>query len=77
MQEKNSDCLRPIRSVTIVIPAFNEAESIPLLVEELRAATNPLETEFDIIFVDDGSTDSTSEVIINLAENDSTSSEFR
>ena len=45
-------------SVTVVIPAFNEAAAIGSVVESLRAAANWRET----IVVDDGSSDQTAEI---------------
>jgi glycosyltransferase involved in cell wall biosynthesis len=41
--------------VSIVVPLFNEEENVPILQAELTAALNGL--DYEIIFVDDGSTD--------------------
>ena len=43
--------------ISIVIPLHNEERSIPLLYEELQAALEPLEREWEAVFVDDGSVD--------------------
>src|SRR5688572_15565685 len=43
--------------VSVVIPLFNEAENLPSLQQELRQALEG--RHFEIIFVDDGSTDET------------------
>lgn len=48
---------RPIRSLSVVVPLFNEAESLPPLYQELTAALDPLQLPYEMIFVDDGSTD--------------------
>jgi len=51
-----------VRSSTIiVIPAFNEADSLPAVLAELRAVV----PDFDIVVVDDGSSDATSEVTLS------------
>jgi dolichol-phosphate mannosyltransferase len=43
--------------ISIVIPLHNEERSIALLYEELQAALEPLDQEWETVFVDDGSTD--------------------
>jgi len=43
--------------ISIVIPLHNEERSIALLYEELQAALEPLEREWEAVFVDDGSVD--------------------
>jgi glycosyltransferase involved in cell wall biosynthesis len=47
--------------VLIIIPAFNEARSLPKLIEQLES----LYPDFDIVVIDDGSTDETAEVVRN------------
>jgi glycosyltransferase involved in cell wall biosynthesis len=42
---------------SIVIPVYNEAESLDELVAPVDAATSSLGTSCEIVFVDDGSTD--------------------
>jgi glycosyltransferase involved in cell wall biosynthesis len=44
-------------AVSVVVPLFNEEENVPILQAELTAALNGL--DYEIIFVDDGSTDGT------------------
>lgn len=61
-----------IRSISVVLPVFNEQESLPLLYEELVAVAARLpgiETEF--IFVDDGSSDQSVDIIRSLGQRDS------
>ncbi|MFA6081559.1 MAG: glycosyltransferase family 2 protein [Patescibacteria group bacterium] len=52
--------------ISIIIPFYNEAESIPVLVEHLNNQLNRLKKEFEIILVNDGSTDNPQSVIRNL-----------
>lgn len=46
-------------SLTAVIPCFNEQEVLPLLERRLFDALPSLSTDWEVIFVDDGSTDGT------------------
>ena len=43
--------------VSIVIPFLNEEPNLIPLCEELKAAMDPLQNEYEILFIDDGSTD--------------------
>jgi dolichol-phosphate mannosyltransferase len=43
--------------ISIVIPLHDEERSVALLYEELQAALEPLEQEWEAVFVDDGSMD--------------------
>ncbi|HST25299.1 MAG TPA: glycosyltransferase family 2 protein [Gaiellaceae bacterium] len=43
--------------ISVVVPVFNEERSVALLYEELQAALDPLETPWEAVYVDDGSTD--------------------
>jgi glycosyltransferase involved in cell wall biosynthesis len=56
--------------ISVVIPAHNEAESLPLLLAELRAALDRLDRRAEIVLVDDGSTDATPEVLAREAARD-------
>ena len=46
---------RPVLS--IVIPIFDEEDNIPILAEEIRRAVDPHGIRYEVIAVDDGSTD--------------------
>jgi glycosyltransferase involved in cell wall biosynthesis len=59
---------RPVLS--IVIPVYNERESLELLVAELRAVLDGLERIWEIVFVDDGSTDGSDSELIALERED-------
>ena len=49
--------------LTIVIPVFNEREALPGLLDEIEAACTPLALSWEVLVVDDGSTDGTFELI--------------
>lgn len=53
--------------LSIVVPAFNEAESLPPLQQELAAALDAMGLPWEVLYVDDGSRDGTDEVIARLA----------
>lgn len=50
--------------ISIVVPVYNEEENIPILINELEKVTSALASyNFEFIFVDDGSIDSSVKVI--------------
>lgn len=54
--------------LSIVVPVFNEAESLATLVAEIDAAAARLGASHEIIFVDDGSTDGSQAIIAGIAK---------
>jgi len=56
--------------LSTVIPVFNESESLAALHEELEQAARQCECDLEFIFVDDGSTDGSWNVIEQLAHRD-------
>jgi dolichol-phosphate mannosyltransferase len=49
--------------LSLVIPAYNEQENIPVLLERVSAALSQTGKEFEVLLVDDGSTDSTPKLL--------------
>lgn len=47
---------------SVVLPAYNEAENFPSLLRDIKANLNGLGISYEIILVDNGSSDNTSEV---------------
>ena len=56
--------------LSIVVPVFNEAESLPQLHDEIVTALDPEDLTFEVLYVDDGSTDATPGVLAELANSD-------
>jgi glycosyltransferase involved in cell wall biosynthesis len=52
--------------VSIVVPVFNEVENLPFLYLALRAAMDRTDYSWEVVFVDDGSTDGTASVLGEL-----------
>jgi len=57
--------------VSVVIPLLNEEKNIPILYNELTQALQKRELEYELIFIDDGSTDSSMQILENLHREDS------
>ena len=53
-------------TISVVAPAFDEERSVALLFEELQATLDPLATPWEVVFVDDGSTDGTFAALTRL-----------
>jgi len=53
-------------AVSVVVPAYNEAENLPALLAELAPAMASLGLSHEIVVVDDGSTDATPAVLAEL-----------
>ena len=57
--------------ISVVVPLFNEEESIPELYAWIKRVMQENNFSYEVIFVNDGSTDHSWEVIENLAADDS------
>ena len=62
MQEK--------KSLSIIIPVYNEEKNTFLLYNRLKPILESLTKDYEIIFIDDGSTDKTSEELKQLHKKD-------
>ena len=57
--------------LSLIIPVKNEAENLPLLYEAIKRALQPIKQSWEIIFIDDGSTDQSLDVLQSLVKEDS------
>lgn len=58
-------------NISVIVPLLNEEENIEVLYRELIDQLRELGQEFEIIFVDDGSTDRTFEILSKVQKDDS------
>lgn len=54
-------------TISVIVPCFNEEESIPLFHEAMEAVRYQIRDQFEYIFVNDGSTDQTLAVLRELS----------
>ena len=52
--------------ISVVVPLLNEERSLETLHAEIAAALEPLADEFEVVFVDDGSSDGSMSVLSRL-----------
>jgi len=71
--QATSEPTRPLRrdvGVSVVVPVFNEEASLRELHRRLRAVLDRIEASSEVIYVDDGSTDGSREVLEELGRED-------
>lgn len=56
--------------ISLVVPVFNEEEAIPAFYDAVRQVVMPDDLSVEIVFINDGSTDGTEQVLEGLAAND-------
>ena len=56
--------------ISLVVPVFNEAENLPVLDREIREAMAVAGRSYEVIYVDDGSTDASPRLLSELARSD-------
>ena len=59
-----------LKDLSVVIPVFNEEENVKLLYPKLKQFLDSLKKDYEIIFVDDGSTDKTPRLLHRIYEED-------
>ena len=58
------------KKVSVIVPLFNEEESLQPLANEIRKALKPVNISYEIILVDDGSTDNSLKIIREICKPD-------
>lgn len=54
--------------LSVVLPVYNEAQSLPELIEKLKTVLEGLSLRYEVIFVDDGSRDDSPKILRQLTE---------
>lgn len=60
-----------VKKIAIVIPAFNESKNIKPLVDKLSEVFKGLHYNYELIFVNDGSSDKTQKIVQELSQENS------
>lgn len=55
-------------AISVIIPVYNEEESLPHLIEQLRQSLDGLGRTYEIVFIDDGSTDQSLTIMHGFVE---------
>jgi glycosyltransferase involved in cell wall biosynthesis len=55
-----------VRHISVVVPLLNEEATLATLYDQLRAALDPTLDEWEVVFVDDGSTDDSYRELVRL-----------
>lgn len=56
--------------LSVVVPVYNEVENVPLLWQQLHDALDTDIPEWEVVFVDDGSTDGSTQALEDIAAKD-------
>ncbi|MTB64688.1 glycosyltransferase [Streptococcus sp. zg-86] len=56
--------------ISVIVPCFNEEEAIPIFYQEMERIRQQMAEDFEYLFINDGSTDQTLEVLRDLASQD-------
>jgi len=56
--------------LSVIIPLYNEEENIQLLYDELKTILNSIEDDHEIIFIDDGSSDTSIKILRSIQATD-------
>lgn len=59
-----------MQNVSVVVPLLNEEPNLVLLYDQLSAVLAPITSAYEIVFVDDGSTDRSLDILCSLRETD-------
>ncbi|MEK9723754.1 MAG: glycosyltransferase [Rhodospirillaceae bacterium] len=58
-----ADSPQALPELSVVVPVKDEAENVAALIDEIVAALTPAGVAFEIVYVDDGSTDATPQIL--------------
>ena len=60
--------IHPVKKVSVVIPAYNEQESLPELIRRTTKACESLGKEYEILLIDDGSSDNSAHMLVEASQ---------
>lgn len=60
--------VKPLKSLTVFFPVFNEEDSIPFLIDSTSKIISKLAVDYELIIIDDGSTDQSLKIAKQLTE---------
>ena len=56
--------------LSLIIPVYNEAQNLPLLYASIKQVMEPIKQKWEVVFVDDGSTDDSVDVLQAFVKKD-------
>ena len=56
--------------ITLIVPCYNEQESLPIFYREVTKVVGDMKTDYELLFVNDGSRDGTLAILRELAKQD-------
>lgn len=59
-----------MKIISIIVPCYNEEESIPLFYNEITSVLRKLDVDYEILFINDGSSDHTLDILKKLSDSD-------
>ena len=60
--------IHPVKKVSVVIPVYNEQESLPELIRRTTKACESLGKEYEILLIDDGSSDNSAHMLVEASQ---------
>ncbi len=58
-------------AISIIVPCYNEAEALPCFYDAVTEVLDSMQTDHELLLIDDGSTDNTLGIMQDLAQRDS------
>ena len=59
-----------LNEISLIVPCYNEQESLPVFFNEINKTMKTMGCTYELLFVDDGSSDNTLEILKAASEND-------
>lgn len=59
-----------MKKISLIIPCYNEQDSLPIFYEEVMKVLTSINYEYELLFINDGSTDNTLSILKTIANKD-------